>query len=118
MFSGGQMKIDRRTFLLAGVATLAARPILAQTDHSHHGELFERLTKPGRIGLPELATTQHVFDSLAPKAATPGRWMTRTALPLPRSEMAWAVAHAARCTWSADMGSSGSIGLIITSTIQ
>src|SRR5687768_15512639 len=93
----GRTNEDRSSnILLAGVATLAARPLLAQTDHGHHGELFERLTKPGRIGLPELATTQHVFDSLAPKAATPGRWMTRTALPLPRSEMAWAVAHAGK----------------------
>ena len=33
---------------------------------------------------------------MAPKAATPGRWIPRAALPLPRSEMAWAAAFADR----------------------
>jgi N-acetylneuraminic acid mutarotase len=33
---------------------------------------------------------QHVFDSPAPRAANPGRWIARAPLPLPRSEMAWA----------------------------
>jgi N-acetylneuraminic acid mutarotase len=88
------MKINRRTFLLAGAAVLVARRSFAQSGHkAHHGGLFERLNKPGRIDLPELALTQHFFDSPAPRAANPGKWMSRAPLPLPRSEMAWAVAH-------------------------
>lgn len=61
----------------------------------HHG-LYEQLRQPGRIEKPELAALQNVFDSPASKAATPGRWHARAALPLPRSEMAWATAHAGR----------------------
>lgn len=61
-----------------------------------HGGQYESLKKPGRIGLPEIAATQNVFDSPAPKAADAGRWITRAALPLPRSEMAWATAYAGR----------------------
>lgn len=88
-------EIDRRTVLIGGAAGLVAGPAFAQ-DHAHHGGLYERLQQPGRVGLPELATTQHVFDSPAPKVAVPGRWMPRAALPLPRSEMAWATAHAGK----------------------
>ena len=32
----------------------------------------------------------------APTAADPGRWSPRASLPLPRSEMAWAVGHEGR----------------------
>lgn len=88
--------IDRRGFLLGSAGLLIASSGLAQTDHAHHGGQYESLRKPGRIGLPEIAATQHVFDSPAPKAANPGRWIARAALPLPRSEMAWATAHAGR----------------------
>ena len=88
--------IDRRRFLLGGAGALLAAPAFAQTDHSMHGGQYESLRKPGRMGLPEIAASQHVFDSPAPKAANPGRWITRSPLPLPRSEMAWAVAHAGR----------------------
>jgi N-acetylneuraminic acid mutarotase len=88
--------IDRRRFLLGGAGVLLAAPAFAQTDHSMHGGQYESLRKPGRMSLPEIAASQHVFDSPAPKAANPGRWMTRAPLPLPRSEMAWAVAHAGR----------------------
>jgi len=88
--------LDRRA-VLAGVAALAATPARAQQPgHAHHGGLYEGLQKPGRIGLPDLAATQHVFDSPAPKAANQGRWVAKAPLPLPRSEMAWAVAHADR----------------------
>jgi N-acetylneuraminic acid mutarotase len=89
--------INRRRFLTAGAGALFVSRAFAQADHSaHHEGQYESLRKPGRIGLPEIARTQHVFDSPAPKAATPGRWVARAALPLPRSEMAWAVAHAGR----------------------
>jgi N-acetylneuraminic acid mutarotase len=91
------MHASRRTFLLAAGATLAAPRARAQDDHDHHdGLLYESLQKPGRIGLPEAAATQHLFDSPAPKAATPGRWMPRAPMPVPRSEMAWATSHAGR----------------------
>jgi N-acetylneuraminic acid mutarotase len=79
----------RRAILASGLWFPAAA--FAQ----HHG-LYERLQKPGRIEKPELAALQNVFDSPAPKAANPGRWITRAPLPLPRSEMAWATAHAGR----------------------
>lgn len=85
--------LDRRAVLMGGTA-LAAMPAHAQqAGHAHHGGLYESLQKPGRIGLPEIAATQHVFDSPAPKAANQGRWVPKAPLPLPRSEMAWAVAH-------------------------
>ena len=94
--------VDRRNLLLGGgaaaLAAAGAARALAQSGtmsgHEHHGGLYESLQKPGRIGLPEVAATQHVIDSPAPKAANPGRWMTKAPLPLPRSEMAWATAHA------------------------
>ena len=92
-------RIHRRAFLVAGAATAlasAAGRALAQSGHEHHGGLYESLQKPGRIGLPEIAATQHVTDSPAPKAADQGRWITKAPLPLPRSEMAWATAHADR----------------------
>ena len=86
--------MGRRVFLAGAGALALARPALGQSGHGHHGDLYERLAAPGRVGLPDVAATQHVFDSPAPKAATPGRWAPRA--PLPRSEMAWAVAHAGR----------------------
>jgi N-acetylneuraminic acid mutarotase len=84
--------IDRRSFLLVAAGLLVAGRSLAQ-GHAGHGGLYESLQAPGRIGLPESAATQHVFDSPAPKAANTGRWMQRAPLPLPRSEMAWATAY-------------------------
>jgi N-acetylneuraminic acid mutarotase len=90
------MPTTRRVFLL-GTAAFALTPrALAQSGHEHHGGLYESLQKPGRIGLPEIAASQRVFDSPAPKADTPGRWVARAPLPLPRSEMAWATAHQGR----------------------
>jgi hypothetical protein len=83
--------IDRRSFLLGAAGLLASGSSLAQ-GHAAHGGLYESLKAPGRIGLPENAATQHVFDSPAPKAASQGRWMARAPLPSPRSEMAWATA--------------------------
>ncbi len=87
-------RIDRRSVLLGASAILASGPSLAQAPgHEGHGPMFESLKQPGRVGLPEIAASQHVTDSPAPKARTPGRWIARAALPLPRSEMAWAAVH-------------------------
>lgn len=82
--------LDRRTLIAGGIATLVAPG--AQAQHEQHGPLYERLNQPGRVGEPETAAMQRVYDSLAPKAAIQGRWVARQPLPLPRSEMAWATA--------------------------
>jgi N-acetylneuraminic acid mutarotase len=84
--------------LLPAAATLLApRRTLAQAPgHEQHGGLYERLQQPGRIDRPPVAAAQNVFDSPAPKAAQPGRWLARAPLPLPRSEMAWATVHTGR----------------------
>lgn len=87
------MNRSRRVFVAGSLLALPAARVLAQSDHAAHGGLYERLQQPGRIDKPELAVQQNVFDSIAPKAATPGRWFAQAPLPLPRSEMAWAVAH-------------------------
>jgi len=88
--------LNRRHLLTAAAAALAMPALAQQPGHEHHGGHYERLNQPGRIQKPELATTQNVFDSPAPKAANPGRWSERAALPMPRSEMAWATAHEGR----------------------
>ena len=84
------MNYSRRAFLASGLALVPLASALAQSGHDHHGGLYERLQQPGRIDKPEVAAAQNVFDSPAPKAANPGRWMAKAPLPLPRSEMAWA----------------------------
>ena len=84
--------LNRRHLLAAGAAALAGPALAQQPGHEHHGPQYERLSQPGRIEKPELATTQNVFDSPAPKAASPGRWRAKAPLPLPRSERAWATA--------------------------
>ena len=88
------MNPTRRRFLASSLLVLPAPAVLAQSDHAAHGGLYERLQQPGRIDKPALAAQQNVFDSYAPRAAQPGRWIPRAPLPLPRSEMAWATAHA------------------------
>ncbi len=82
------LPLPRRAFLAGGIATLGAAPAFAQ--HAHHEPLYERLNEPGRVGVPDLAAVQRVYDSPAPKAVDPGRWVVCATLPLPRSEMAWA----------------------------
>jgi N-acetylneuraminic acid mutarotase len=87
------MTLARRTFLAAAPAALAACSQPQQHQgHAMHEAMYERLNAPGRVDRPAEAAIQNVFDSPAPRAARPGRWATRAALPLPRSEMAWAVA--------------------------
>ena len=90
------MPIPRRTFLAGSLLALPLGHAFAQADHAAHGGLYERLQQPGRIDKPDIAAQQNVFDSMAPKAPMPGRWFATAALPLPRSEMAWAAAHAER----------------------
>ena len=90
------MSCSRRMFLASGLAFFPFAYARAQSGHGHHEGLYERLQQPGRIGKPEVASIQNVFDSPAAKAADPGRWMTKAPLPLPRSEMAWATEHAGR----------------------
>jgi N-acetylneuraminic acid mutarotase len=80
--------ISRRSFA-AGLALTAASPAYAQ--HAGHDPLYSGLRDPKLTDAPhELMAQQHVFDSPAPKAENPGRWIKRAPLPLPRSEMAWA----------------------------
>ncbi|WP_395351430.1 Kelch repeat-containing protein [Variovorax sp. UC122_21] len=94
--------MQRRDFVLAGAAALsgAAR---AQHPASHaapqpvpsSAEPYARL----QGGVPHHMTpeqeAQRVTDSPAPRGPQ-GRWTARAALPLPRSEMAWATAAQGR----------------------
>ena len=89
------MKLSRRTLVLAS-STLAVPGLLRAQHHGHHQGQFERLNQPGRIDLPELHAVHAVYDSPAPRAATPGQWRARAPLPIPRTEMAWAVAYRGR----------------------
>jgi len=81
--------LSRRFFVAGGLAVVTTA-VVAQTGHPNHEAAYESLRQPGRIPLPPVAEQQRVFDSPAPKAANPGRWMARAPLPVPRSEMAWA----------------------------
>lgn len=86
--------IHRRELLLGAAGAVFTSHVFGQASHSaHHEGQYESLSKPGRIGLPDIAAAQHVFGSPAPKASPGGRWAARAALPLPRSEMAWAVEY-------------------------
>lgn len=82
----------RKVLALGGATALAAAlsPASAQNSAAHHDGTYERLKDPGMVPRPPLADQQAVFDSPVPKASNPGRWIKRAALPLPRSEMAWA----------------------------
>ncbi len=82
-----------RRSILAALPALAAAPALAQNPHAHHSGQFERLNQPGRIDTPALHFQHAVTDSPAPKAAQQGAWRVRAPLPIPRTEMAWAVAY-------------------------
>lgn len=92
--------LDRRS-LLAGFGMAAASPALttpalAQNPHAHHAGQFERLNQPGRINTPELHFQHAVTESPAPKARQQGQWKPLAPLPLPRTEMAWAVEYRGR----------------------
>jgi len=59
--------IDRRSFLVGEAGLLVAGRAAAQS-HAGHGELYESLKSPGRIGLPESAAPRR-----RSAAITPGR---------------------------------------------
>ena len=90
------MPMSRRTLL----ASLAAAPLsgltFAQNPHAHHAGQFERLNAPGRMDAPALHFQHAVTDSPAPKAARQGSWRPCAPLPIPRTEMAWAVEYKGR----------------------
>jgi hypothetical protein len=85
--------MTHRRLFLAAAAVLAAPALSRAQHHGHHSGQFERLNQPGRIDLPALHSQQAVTDSPAPRAAQPGGWRARAPLPIPRTEMAWAVAY-------------------------
>jgi hypothetical protein len=86
------MTLTRRR-LIAAATTLAAPALAPAQHHGHHQGQFERLNQPGRVDLPAIHAQQAVTDSPAPRAAVPGVWRARAPLPIPRTEMAWAVAY-------------------------
>lgn len=91
--------MDRRTFLAAGLALGATSAASAQHQHPalppapSSSAPYARLREGGAMSdhLMPGEDAQRVADSPAP-AGQPGRWIARAALPLPRSEMAWATA--------------------------
>lgn len=93
--------MQRRHVLLGGAAALGLGSTRAQTTpatagaHAAHEPLPSASAPYARLqgGVPHHLTpeqeSQRFFDSTAP-AGPPGRWVARAALPIPRSEMAWA----------------------------
>jgi N-acetylneuraminic acid mutarotase len=103
------MSLHRRLFLAAG-ASMAAPAVWSQAGHAHHGshgtppalpvappsaEPYARLRDGQPHHLTPDQTAQRSFQSPAP-AGPAGRWVARAALPIPRSEMAWATEWAGR----------------------
>jgi len=95
--------MDRRSLILGGAAALAV-PAIARAQHAGHPALpaapsspepFARLQGGGPHHMTPEQEAQRVTDSPAPKGPA-GRWQPRAALPLPRSEMAWATSWAGR----------------------
>lgn len=95
------MNPRRRSLLAASISLLGSAPLLAQQHHPalpvapSSAEPYARL----QGGLPHHLTpdqeAQRFVESPAPKGQA-GRWVARAALPIPRSEMAWATAWAGR----------------------
>ena len=85
--------MQRRTLVLAasGCALTGLARAQGPTPAPSATEPYARL----QGGVPHHLTpeqeAQRVTDSPAPKGPA-GRWVTRAALPIPRSEMAWATA--------------------------
>ena len=101
------MTMDRRKWMLGASSLLMANTLMAQSG-SHHGAHHPDLPKAPpsaepyaklQGGVPHHLTadqeSQRSFNSSAPKGPT-GRWVGRAALPIPRSEMAWATEWAGR----------------------
>lgn len=90
--------MQRRYFILTALASAVATPLGAQTHAGHGAALKPAAPSPEPYaklqgGTPHHLTpdqeAQRVIDSPAPKGVQ-GRWIARAALPIPRSEMAWA----------------------------
>ncbi|WP_376094977.1 Kelch repeat-containing protein [Roseomonas sp. CCTCC AB2023176] len=97
--------MDRRTFL--GTTLLlpaAASAQQAAQPHAHHGGLTPANPSPDPFqrlqgGVPHHLTPEQIGQRSTDSPAPPGpagRWVTRAALPIPRSEMAWSVENAGR----------------------
>src|SRR5262245_50194697 len=97
--------MDRRSFVsgaLAAGAVLGTRSAVAQ-QHQHNLPVAPPSSSPfsrlqGGAMVPALTPEQEAqrsLDSRAP-AGPPGRWVSKAALPIPRSEMAWATAWQGR----------------------
>ena len=84
--------MQRRTLVLAASGCALTSLARAQADARALGD---RTLARLQGGVPHHLTpeqeAQRVTDSPAPKGPA-GRWVTRAALPIPRSEMAWATA--------------------------
>jgi N-acetylneuraminic acid mutarotase len=97
------MEMHRRQ-VLVGLAVLASQAATAQPHMQSTLPIapsskapFARL-KEGGATMDQLMPgedAERVFDSPAPQGPA-GRWVSRAALPLPRSEMAWGTAWAGR----------------------
>lgn len=97
--------MNRRQVVLGGSLVLAGGAATAQhAGHPGPSALPEARPSPDRFtllqgGAPHHLTpdqeAQRVTASPAPPGA-PGRWIARAALPIPRSEMAWATGWAGR----------------------
>ena len=97
--------MDRRALLAGGAAALGTG--VARAQHAGHGGApvlpdaapssapFSLLQGGAPHHLTGEQEAQRVTESPAPPG-TPGRWVPRAAMPIPRSEMAWATAWAGR----------------------
>ncbi len=95
--------LSRRFMLSGGLAVVSGSALAQQNPHAGHGPhhphrdgQFERLNAPGRVDLPDIHHQQAETASIAPKAANQGRWLAKAPLPIPRTEMAWAVGRGER----------------------
>lgn len=90
--------MHRRSFLIGAAATTLSAAAMAQHAGHDKAPLKDAPPSPDPFhrlqgGVPHHLTpeqeAQRVFDSPAPKGPA-GRWIARAAMPIPRSEMAWA----------------------------
>ena len=97
------MPISRRTLFAAATAA-AVDAAFSQTPHVHHPDLpvlapsaepYARLQGGQPHHLTADQASQRSSDSPSPKGPA-GRWAPKAALPIPRSEMAWATEYAGR----------------------